>query len=179
MPKTRKQKEEAVVKLTDKLSKAKSVVFANYQGMTMKQLSDLRAELRKQGAEFSVTKNNLLKIALKDTNSELITHNSSLLEGPIATLFSFEDEISPLKALAKAFKDNQVGSVKAGIMEGEVFDEEQILKLASLPSKDELKAEVVGSLGAPLYGIVRVLQANLRNLVYTLDQIRVQKGGEV
>ena len=179
MPKTRIQKEEAVVILTDKLSRAKSVVFANYQGMTMKQLSDLRNELRKQGAEFNITKNNLLKIALKNSYSSLISHLPSLLEGPIATLFSFEDQISPLKTLAKAIKDNQIGSVKAGIMEGEVLTDQQVLKLASLPTKDELRAKVVGSLGAPLYGIVGVLQANLRNLVCALDQIRIQKGGEL
>ncbi len=176
MPKTRAQKEDAVVKLTDKLSKAKSVVFANYQGMTMKQLSDLRKILREQGAEFSVTKNNLLKLGLK--NSQLPTLNSELFTGPIATLFSFEDELSPLKSLAKAFKDNQIGTVKAGIMEGEVLSEQQVLKLASLPTKQELRAKVVGSLGAPLYGIVSVLQANLRNLVYALEQIRVQKSAD-
>lgn len=175
MPKTRLQKEEAVVKLTDKLSKAKSVVFADYKGMTMKQLSELRKTLRDQGAEFSITKNNLLKLALK--NSQL-TINNEQLTGPVATLFSYEDEISPLKALAKAFKDNQIGSVKAGIMDGEILSEQQIIKLASLPTKQELRAKIVGSLSAPLYGIVSVLQANLRNLVYTLEQIRVQKGGE-
>lgn len=179
MPKTRKQKIDAVVKLTDKLSKAKSVVFADYKGMTMKQLSELRKILREQGAEFSVTKNNLLKIALVQTNSELITHNSELFSGPIATLFSFEDELSPLKTLAKAIKDNQIGSVKAGIMEGNFITDQEVLKLASLPSKDELRAKLVGSLGAPLYGIVGVLQANLRNLVYALEQVRVQKGGEI
>lgn len=178
MPKTRVQKEEAVVMLTDKLSKAKSVVFADYKGMTMKQLSELRKALREQGAEFSITKNNLLKIALSKTNSELTTDHSELFSGPIATLFNFEDELSPLKTLTKAIKDNQIGSVKAGIMDGSFISDQEVIKLASLPTKDELRAQLVGSLGAPLYGIVSVLQANLRNLVYALDQVRKQKGGE-
>ncbi len=180
MPKTRVQKEEQVKNLIEKLGKSKSVVFTDYQGMTMSQLSDLRNKLREVGAEFSVTKNNLLKLALRGAVSdhEPITNNQSLFEGPIATLFSYDDEISPIKILAKAIKDNGVGKVKGGLFEAEYMDEIKALKLASLPSKDELRAKVVGSLGAPLYGIVGVLQANLRNLVYALEQIRVQKGGE-
>ena len=175
MPKTRTQKIDAVTKLTENLSKANSVVFADYQGMTMSQLSDLRNNLGEISATFSITKNNLLKIALKNSQIEA---DPKLLEGPIATLFSFEDEITPIKVLTKALKDNGVGKVKAGILDGEVIDGAMVNKLASLPSKDELRAKVVGSLGAPLYGIVGVLQANLRNLVYALDQIRVSKGGE-
>jgi large subunit ribosomal protein L10 len=175
MPKTRIQKEETVTRLTDKLSRSKSVVFANYQGMTMTQLSELRKQLREQSAEFSITKNNLIKIALK--NARLDIENSAI-EGPTATLFSFEDEISPIKALTKSFKDSSIGSVKGGVLNGEYLDQYKVTKLASLPSKDELRAQAVGALGAPLYGIVSVLQANIRNLVYALDQIRVSRGGE-
>ena len=182
MPKTRAQKEQTVQELTDKLIKAKSVVFADYQqagsssskGMTMTMLSDLRNKLRDQDAEFIVTKNNLLKLAAKQANAAL---EDDLFEGPIATLFSYADEISPIKTLTKAFKDNQIGTVKAGILIGEIIDQSTINKLASLPSKDELRAKIVGSLGAPLYGIVGVLQANLGNLVYALDQIRISRGG--
>ena len=75
-------------------------------------------------------------------------------------------------------KDFQIGKVKAGILEGEVLDEYKLVQLANLPTKDELRAKVVGSLGAPLYGIVGVLQANIRNLVYALDQVRIMRGGE-
>jgi large subunit ribosomal protein L10 len=175
MPKTRIQKEETVQVLTDKLTKANSLVFADYQGMTMTQLSDLRKNLRDMSAEFTVTKNNLLKIALKNSNMPV---SDDILSGPVATLFSFGDEILPIKTLTKAIKDNQVGKVLGGVMEGEVLDQAKVNKLSQLPSKDELRAKVVGSLGAPLYGIVGVLQANLRNLVYVLDQVRTQKGGE-
>jgi large subunit ribosomal protein L10 len=179
MPKTRLQKEETVVKLKDKLQRSKSVVFTDYQGMTMTQLSDLRNKLLDAQAEFSVTKNNLIKIALKDalpnSNSQI---PDSVYSGSIATLFSYDDEINPIKILTKALKDNQVGQIKAGLLDGEFMDQYKVQKLASLPSKDELRAKVVGSLGSPLYGIVGVLQANLRNLVYALDQIRISKGGE-
>lgn len=175
MPKTRQQKQDLVTKLTEKLSQAKSVVFTDYKGLTMAQLTDLRNKLRELGAEFTITKNNLLKLALK--NSQLTIDNGQLFEGPTATLFANDDEISPIKILVKALKDTAIGSIKSGIFEDELIDDVMIQKLASLPSKDELRAKVVMSLTSPLYGIVGVLQANLRNLVYALEQIKVIKGG--
>ncbi len=176
MPKTRVQKELTVQKLTDKLNRANSVVFTDYQGLNMAQLSELREKLQEVGAEFTITKNNLLKIAAKE--AELNQIDPNMFEGPTATLFSYDDELSSLKILTKALKDFSKGSVKSGVLEGEVLDAFKIQTLAALPSKDELRAKVVGSLGAPLYGIVGVLQANIRNLVYALDQVRVLRGGE-
>ncbi len=176
MPKTRIQKEESVTKYTEKLQRAKSVTFVDYKGLTMSQMSALRNQLRDLGAELTVTKNKLLKIALK--NSSLDTPNSELFSGPIATLFSFEDEITPLKAAVKTLKDAQIGKIKGGILDAQFFDEYSMVRLANLPSKLELQAKVVGSLAAPLSGIVGVLSANIRNLVYAVDQIRISKGGE-
>ena len=162
--------------LTQKLTDAKSVVFADYKGMTMSQLTQLRRELRGQDAEFSITKNNLLKLAI---NNAQLSVADEVLVGPVATLFSYDDEITPIKSLTKALKANLIGSVKGGLLSGEFMDQYLINKLATLPSKDELRGKTVGVLVAPLHGIVGVLQANLRNLVYALDQIRVARGGEV
>jgi large subunit ribosomal protein L10 len=175
MPKTKVQKQNMVSDITDKLSKAKSLVFADYQGLTMSQLSAIRSELAAQSAEFTVTKNNLLKIALKNSNQSF---DDAVLVGPIATLFAFGDEISPIKVLTKAIKDNNVGQIKGGVMEGEFLSEAKVKQLSELPSKDELRAQVVGTIAAPLYGLVNVMQGNLRNLVYALEAIRKQKGGE-
>lgn len=174
MAKTRVQKIEDIKKLTEKLSRSKSVVFADYRGLTMKQLVDLRNKLAEQAAEFNITKNTLLKRALE--NLKLKIKNSQLFEGPIATLFSYEDEVSPIKTLVKALKDAQLGQIKAGLLDTQVLDNLAINHLASLPGKLELQAKVVGSLAAPLYGIAGVLQANLRNLVYALEQIKQQRG---
>ncbi len=175
MPKTKIQKQQIAQDITEKLGRASSVVFADYQGLTMAQLSDIRRQLRENSAEFSITKNNLLKIALKNNNLQV---SDDILEGPVATLFAFGEEINPIKILTKGLKDNQKGTVKGGFLNGETLDKNQINRLAQLPSKEELRAKVVGGLGAPLYGIVGVLQANLRNLVYVLDQIKNTKGGE-
>lgn len=178
MPKTRVQKEEAVVKLKEKLEKAKALVFADYQqaggsatkGLNMSQLSDLRNKLREVNAEFSVTKNSLLKIALPSLPD-------SSLVGPTGTLFAYDDQITPIKLLVKVFKDAGTGKVKFGFLDGEALDEAKIMQLSTLPSKDELRAKMVGVLASPLSGMVTVLQGNLRNLVYALDGIRKSKGG--
>ncbi len=176
MPKTKQQKQDTVAILTDKVSEAKSVVFTDYKGLNMSQLSELRQKLAESGAEFTITKNSLLKFALQ--KAKLQGLDDKILEGPTATLFAFDDEINPIKILTKSLKDYQIGSIKAGLLNGEVLDSYKVNKLAQLPTKDELRAKVVGSLGSPLYGIVGVLQANIRNLVYALEQVRIVKGGE-
>lgn len=99
------------------------------------------------------------------------------MRGPTATLFSFDDEISPIKALVKTLKDAGIGKIKSGFLGQDLLDEARIIQLAALPSKDELRAKTVGILVAPLQGIVGVLSANLRNLFYALNQIQLQKGG--
>ena len=175
MAKTRTQKEEQVVKLTEKLGRAKALVFTDYKGLNMKQLSGLRDQLREVNSEFTITKNTLLERALSASSFQLPT---SSLGGPTATLFAYDDEISPIKILVKALKDAALGKVKSGFLGSLTLDEAKILQLATLPSKDELRAKTVGVLVAPLQGIVSVLQGNLRNLVYALSEIQKTKGGE-
>jgi large subunit ribosomal protein L10 len=167
MPKTRLQKEETVVKLQEKLKLAKALVFTDYQGMTMKQLSELRGKLRETNAEFTITKNTLMNIALPTQE----------FEGPTATLFAYDDEISPIKVLVKALKDSGIGKIKSGYLGTNSLDSSKIQQLATLPSKDELRAKTVGALVAPLQGILSVLQGNLRNLVYALSEIQKLRGG--
>lgn len=171
MPKTRAQKEQAVVKLQEKLAKAKALVFADYRGLTMKQLSELRNKLREQNAELTVTKNTLLNLALPTTNYQLPTN----LEGPTATLFAYDDQITPIKILVKAFKDFAIGKVRVGFLGQEVLDEAKILYLSTLPAKDELRGKIVGVLVAPLQGMISVLSGNLRNLVYALSEIKEKR----
>lgn len=167
MAKTRQQKEETVKNLTEKFQKAKSVVFADYKGLTMKQLSDLRDKLRDQNAEFTITKNSLLKHVMTKAD----------FDGPTAALFAYDDQITPIKTLVKALKDAAIGKIKMGFLGAEALDESKIQYLASLPSRDELRGQTVGILVAPLQGMVSVLQGNLRNLVYALSEFQKQKGG--
>ncbi|MBI2019521.1 50S ribosomal protein L10 [Candidatus Daviesbacteria bacterium] len=174
MAKTRAQKEEQVNKLTEKLSRAKALVFADYKGMSMKQLSDLRDKLREQNAELSVTKNTLLERAFPASSFQ---PPAPSLQGPTATLFAYDDEISPIKLLVKTLKDLSIGKIKSGFLGTNPLDEAKIIQLSTLPTKDELRGKTVGVLVAPLQGILSVLQGNLRNLVYALSEIQKQKGG--
>lgn len=181
MSKTKQQKIDLASSLAEKLSRSKSVVLADYKGLTMKQLSDLRNKLAEVQGEFVVTKNTVLQHAFPISD---IRNPISELDGPTATLFSYDDGISPIKILVKALKDAGLGKVKFGFLGEELLDEAKINQLASLPTKDELRAKVVGVLAAPLQGIVGVLNGNLRNLAYALDQlrfnrsqIRIAKGG--
>ncbi|MCL5784466.1 MAG: 50S ribosomal protein L10 [Patescibacteria group bacterium] len=176
MPKTRVQKEQTVTELTEKLKSSKSVVLTDYKGLTMSQLSDLRNKLRDQEAQLLVTKNTLLDISLKQAGMEVA--DSTIKTGPTATLFAYDDEISPIKTLTKIFKDTGIGKVKGGFLNGQFLDAFSITRLANLPGKQQLRGQVVGLINAPLQGMVTVLQGNLRNLVYALDQIRKSKGGE-
>lgn len=171
MPKTRQQKIEAVTKLQEKLGRAKALVFTDYKGLSMKQLSGLRDKLREQNAQFLITKNTTLERALP----------SASFDGPTATLLAYDDQISPIKILVKALKDASIGKVKSGFLGKDILDEAKILQLAILPTKDELRGKIVGVLVAPLQDLVSVLQGNLRNLVYALEGIRIrqlaEKGG--
>src|SRR3989344_6600633 len=121
--KTRAQKEESVSQIKEKLDRSKAVVFTDYKGLTMAQLSDLRKKLREQNAEFVITKNTLLQKAIGTDVS---------YEGPTATLFAYDDEISPIKTLVKALKDTQVGKIKSGILGGEILDSFKVSQLAAL-----------------------------------------------
>lgn len=176
MAKTRAQKEQDLIKLIEKVKIAKSVVFADYRGLKMGQLDNLRGKLAEQDAELSITKNTLMKLALKEAGLPEV--DETVQSGPTATLFSFGDEIFPLKVLVKAFKEAGLGKVKGGLLDNSFMDEYTMIRLSNLPSKFELQGKVVSVLAAPLQGMVGVLNANLRNLVYALDQIRIQKGGE-
>ena len=173
--KTRAQKQELSLKLEEKIGRAKAVVFTDYKGLTMQQLSELRNKLVDVQGEFSITKNTALIHALKSSDHKLPETN---FEGPTATLFAYNDEISPIKLLVKALKDASMGKVKGGLLGTDVLDEAKINQLATLPTKDELRGKTVSVLAAPLQGMVGVLQGNLRNLVYALSEIQKMKGGE-
>lgn len=185
MAKTRQQKEETVKSLADKLGRAKVVVFADYKGLTMKQLSDLRDKLRDQQAEFSITKNTLLKLALQSTVYSLQSaaedgrlKTEDILNGPTATLFAYEEEITPIKALVKTIKESAIGTIKGGFWGELILTSAKVMELSTLPSKEELKGQIVRVLVAPLVGMVNVLKANLSGLALVLNQIRIRKGGE-
>jgi len=168
----RQKKEQIIAGLSEKIEKAKSIVFTNYQGLTHKQLEDLKKALRALNAEIVVVKNTLLLRALQIPNSKFQISN---LEGPTGALFIYEDVILPLKQLARSIKALGLPTIKFGILDNQALTSEQVLKLASLPPRDMLIAQVVGGLKSPIYGLHRVLNFNIQKLAMTISAIQQNK----
>lgn len=156
--------------LKDKLGRAKSVMFADYAGLSVGQQTVLRAKVVEAGGEFTVAKNTLLKLALAQVNSEQLTVNSSLV-GPTAVLFSYQDEVLPLKVMVEFAKGAEKPTVKGGFLGKQELSAQQVLELAKLPSKLELLVKLMQQIQGPAYGLVRVLNGNAQKLVYALDAI--------
>lgn len=172
IPKSRQKKQQVVAEVVEKIEKAKLMVFANYQGMTHKQIEQLKKGLRSAHAELAVTKNTLLKRALKDKEQPA---DEAALQNPTATLFAYEDPILPLKELNKMIKALKMPSIKFGIFEGKLLSADDVVKLSALPTRDVLLAQFVGSLKSPIYGLHRALSWNMQKLVLTLNAIQAKK----
>ena len=168
---------QEVQELTKKISKAKSIVLANYSGLSVGLQQTLRRIVKQAGGELVVTKNSLLKIAVTEEKYPVNDLLASFT-GPTITLLAYEDEIAPIKALAEFAKENKLPEIKAGFLNKDALNKEQVEALAKLPSKIELLATTVGTIKAPLTGFVNVLSGNLRNLVFALKAIQTKKGGE-
>lgn len=171
----REVKEDKVKSLEDKFQRAKTITFADYRGLTANQVATLRSKIKEAGGELIVEKNTLIKLSLKATKHNIAKDEASLLTGPTAIVVAYNDEIAPIKETAESNKALGIPIFKFGFFGHDFLDSAGVEKLSTIPGKDALRAKVVGSLNAPIYGIVSVLGANLRNLVYALNAIRVQK----
>lgn len=167
------EKQATVTEIREKLEKAKGAVLADYRGLNVADATKLRRTLREAGVEFRVLKNTMTRIAAQEAGIQGL---DSYLEGPTAVAFGFTDLVAPAKILSQFAKENKNLVIKAGIVEGKVVNEEGVKALADLPPKEVLIAKMLGSMQAPLSGLVNVLQGNIRNLVYALEAVRKQKG---
>lgn len=165
--KSRIKNEETVASLKDKMSRANAVVLTDQSGLSVSLASELKKKLKTVDAESVVAKNTLIKIASKELGIEFPEES---LNGPTAALFAYNDEVAPLKELAAFAKTNEKPTVKAGLLGSTILSVDRVAQLAKLPTKDALRGKVVGALYSPLYGIVGVLNGNIRNLVSVLSQ---------
>ncbi len=185
--KNREKKEQLVAEIAEKIGRSKGLVFTNYQGLTHKQLEGLKKALKEANAELVVTKNTLLKLAFT-ANRLQTTAVDGLPAGkagsqstadnfinPTATIFAYDDVIAPLKHLAKTLKTLGLPTIKFGILDGQALNSEQVLTLASLPSREVLLAQVVGGLKSPIFGLHRALNWNIQKLVMTLKAVENKK----
>ena len=151
----REEKAQLLSELNELFSKAEIVVVSHYKGLTVKEVSELRDNIRKAGAGFRVTKNRITRLALKGTNFENL---ADLFKGPTAIAFA-SDPISACKACVEFAKTNEKLIIVGGAMGTGVLSIDEIKKLASIPSMDELRAKIIGLLQAPGAQLARVTKA--------------------
>lgn len=166
------EKKELIEKLRSKILKANGIFLSDYKGINFVDLTELRKKLRAKSGELHIAKNTLMKLALKDTPSEGL---SQFLEGQNCFVFSYGDGIEIAKVLNEGSQKFPNLRLKAGIFEGQIYDSSGVQNLAKLPSKTELKAKLVRTIGGPISGFVRVLSGPIRSLVIVLNEINKKK----
>ena len=132
----------------------------------------LRRELQKAGADYTVTKNTLAKIAMQGTNFEVLADS---MKESTAIAFGFDDEVSAAKVVEKFIKDKKKAEIICGSLDGQLLDVEQVKALASIPSKEELYAKMLGCVNSPATGIVGSINAVMSSLVRAIDAVAKQK----
>ncbi len=168
----RPEKQEAVAQIVAKFTSAKSVFLTDYSGLTVEAITNLRRNLRKSQVEFQVSKNTLARIAAQQVGyKDLVPH----LEGPTALAFGMGDPAAPAKVLTDFLKTNEKPKVKAIIFEGKYFDAKSMSEIATLPSREQLLARLLGSLNSPITGLASSLSGIIRKLAYALNAVAESK----
>ena len=159
-------KVESVEALKEQLGTAKTVVLTEYRGLSVQQLSDLRKQLKGAAAEYKVVKNRLARLAVKGSALDALSVH---LKGPTGLVFTKQDPVAVAKALQAFVKANPQLQIKLGLVEGKVVQPAELKALADLPSKGQLRSQIVGALQGPMAQLVSLLQAPLREIVYVLE----------
>ncbi|MBO4367456.1 MAG: 50S ribosomal protein L10 [Clostridia bacterium] len=157
-------KKQVVSGIKEKLEKAQSVVFYDYRGLTVEQVTKLRTECRKAGVEYVVLKNTMVELAAKELGIEGLDDH---LKGPTAVAFGMTDAVAPAKILSNFVKEIKKTEIKCGIMNGSVIDVKAVEALASMPSREVLIARIMGS-----------MMSSVSKFVYCLEAIRKKQAGE-
>jgi len=172
MAKTKEQKAKILEDLKEKVAKAKAMIFVNYKGLKVKDLSELRNRLKEKKGEFLVAKKTLMGLVFKEKKIKV---NPKEMEGQIALVFGFENELSPAKAVYQFSQQNENLKILGGFIEsqkGEFLTPETIIILGQLPSREELLSKLVGSVSAPIVNFVNVLQGNIKGLIFAFRAIK-------
>lgn len=169
------QKAELVNHIADKLTNSPSTIVVDYRGLSVDEVTALRKTAREAGVEYKVYKNTMVTRALDQAGIEGF---SEYFVGPTAVAFASEDAVTPAKILDKFAKEHKNLEIKAGIVDGKVIDAAGVTALAKLPSREVLVAQVLGTLNAPIAGLVNVLNGNIRGLAVALNAIAEQKAAQ-
>src|SRR5436853_5687833 len=166
------EKAATVADITARLKASSTAVLADYRGMTVGQMRELRSKLRGGGIEMVVVKNTLARRAARAAGYEPL---SAELVGPVAMLFAVDDVSAPARILNEYIRANRKMVIKAGLLEGQVIKADTVTELADLPSREVLLSRLLGAMQAPLGNLASVLQAPMTKLARTLDAVRSQK----
>jgi large subunit ribosomal protein L10 len=161
------EKIEAVEDLKARLDGAKTVLLTEYRGLTVQQIGELRKQLRAVSAEYKVVKNRLAKIAISASELEVLKPQ---LTGPVALVVSKDDPVAVAKAVSTFARTNQALTIKGGYVDGQFMQPDALKALSELPSKEVLRAQLVGAISGPLTQLVSLLQAPQRELAYILAE---------
>ena len=170
--KTKTQKQNILQQIADNLKKQKSLLFVDYKGIGVKDLSQLRKQLKEVGARLEVAKKTLFSRAFKEKG---IDANFKNMEGQIAVVYSFKDPLAGVKTTHTFAKRREDIKLLGGYMENQMLDAGQIKELALLPSKEQLLGRFVGTLAAPMRGLITVFEGNLKGLLVALSAIQKKK----
>ena len=169
MPLTKEQKKKILENLKEKLDKQKALIFVDFTGLKVKDLSSLRKELKKAFGELKVAKKTLLSLSLKEKGLKI---EKEKLKGEIAMIFGYQDVISPSKMVYQFSKTNPNIKILGGFLENQFKEAEDIIMLAQLPSREVLISRLVGNIASPISGFINALQYNLKGLMYLLTKIK-------
>jgi large subunit ribosomal protein L10 len=160
------EKQQIVAELAEKLKRAVTGVLVDYKGINVANDTKLRAELRREGVDYSVRKNTLIRLAAREAG---LVGLDELLKGTTAIAMSETDLVAPAKIIARFTMGKEKLNIKGGFIEGKVVNQADINELAKLPSKEVLIARVLCGFNAPISGFANVLRANLTGLVRVLN----------
>ena len=160
------EKARNVETLRERLGTAKTAVLTEYRGLTVRQISDLRKQLKAAAAEYKVVKNRLARLAVKDQPLDALGGH---FKGPTGLVFTSKDPVAVAKALQTFVRANPALTIKVGFVEGKLVQPAELKALADLPSKEALRSQLVGALQGPASQLVSLLTAPQRELVRVLE----------
>ncbi|MBA4250924.1 MAG: 50S ribosomal protein L10 [Chlorobiaceae bacterium] len=163
------EKSEAIKEVVELINESSAVYLTDYSGIKVEDINKLRKEFRKEGVKYKVLKNTFFERALKETGK--YPQLSNYLVGMTSVIFAYENPVAPAKIIKKYFDDKQKLSLKACYIDSAFYDGKQLNDLASLPTKPEIIAGILGSLDSPISGVVGAINAVMRDLVIVIDEI--------
>ncbi len=168
----RQDKAKIIEQLNEKASRANVAVVTDFKGISVEEITELRTRLREAGVEFQVVKNTLARIALKETDHEVLCEH---FKDNCAIALGYDDPVTPAKSLADYAKTNKKFAMRFASLEGKFLDEAAVKELAKMPSKQELLGSLLGTMNAVPTNFVGLFANLLRNTLYALNAIKEQK----